>query len=223
MLDIKEKVIAFFIHQGENDFETEDILQALQTYKSFNEYNLWVISRETQPYIHFHVFCKMDIADYNAFIANYVSKSSKNSKWKLRGRCQGGLPKQYGKVSHIKKHDKMLAYTIKQGIYKTNIPEELMKPYKEMSYTKDTGDNDREIREKLRDYIDKVYYKDQYKAVQDEPLKKAIIHFLLKEKIRIRTSSQIDGYFKYMRQFSNHDFIRKDCELYFYDLLYNNF
>lgn len=223
MLDTKEKVLAFFVHQGDNDIDTDDILDALKTYKSFRDYNMWVIARETTPYIHFHVWCKMEISDYNAFISNYVSKASKNSKWKLRGRANGGLPKQYGKVTHIKKPDKMLAYTLKMGIYKTNISEELLKPYLNMSYVKDTGDNDREIRDKMQDYLDKTYYKDHFKFVGDEYLKKSIIHFLLKEKIRIRTSSQIDGYFKYMRQFSNHDFIRKNCEIYFYDLLYNNY
>ena len=89
-----------------------------------------------------------------------------------------------------------------------------------MSYVKDSGDNDREIRDKMREYLDNTYYKDHFKDVEDMKLKKAIIHFLLKEKIRIRTSSQIDGYFKYMRQFSNHDYIKNDCELYFYNLLY---
>ncbi len=144
--------------------------------------------------------------------------------WKLRGRIKDGKPKQYGKVTNIKKPDKMIAYTLKQGCYISNVDEEWLKPYKEMSYTKDTqSDIDREIRDKLRHWIDNVYYSDHFKPVHDEHLKKAIIRFLLLEKIRIRTASQIDGYFKYLRQFSNHDYIRKNCEFYFYELLYNNY
>jgi hypothetical protein len=93
-----------------------------------------------------------------------------------------------------------------------------------MSYTKDTAnDVDREIREKLRDYIDKVYYKDHYALVMDVPLKKAIIHFMLKEKIRIRNRNQVDGYHRYLRQFSTHDFIRSTEAEYYFSLLYLEF
>ena len=211
-----EKLIAFMFHDTtEDSIQIEDVKDMLKEYSSTENY---IIALENQPYRHFHICVEMDTNDYNAFVKKHLK-----DRLKLRGRAINGQPRQYGRVLGIKKPDKMIAYTLKQGVYQSTFTEEYLKDYKAMSYVKDTGDNDREIREKLRDYIDKVYYKDQYKAVQDEPLKKAIIHFLLKEKIRIRTSSQIDGYFKYMRQFSNHDFIRKDCEIYFYDLLYNNF
>ena len=211
-----EKLIAFMFHDTtEDSIQIEDVKDMLKEYSSTENY---IIALENQPYRHFHICVEMDTNDYNAFVKKHLK-----DRLKLRGRAINGQPRQYGRVLGIKKPQKMIAYTLKQGVYQSTFTEEYLKDYKAMSYVKDTGDNDREIREKLRDYIDKVYYKDQYKAVQDEPLKKAIIHFLLKEKIRIRTSSQIDGYFKYMRQFSNHDFIRKDCEIYFYDLLYNNF
>ncbi len=220
----KSKIIGFMLHLGDIPFDQQDILTALIQY----DIGAYIIARETTPYIHFHVVVEMTINNYNAFIAQYVAKSSKSNNqkgglWQLRGRCQGGLPKQYGKITGIKSPDKLISYTLKQGVYITNVSAEWLQPYVDASFVKDTQNNDREIRDKMRDFLDKTYYKDQFKEVNDEPLKKAIIHFLLKEKIRIRTSSQIDGYFKYMRQFSNHDYIRKNCELYFYDLLYNNY
>lgn len=215
-----DKIIGFMLHLGDIPFDTEDILKALQGYKSFGKY---VIAKETKPYIHFHVVCEISTKDYNAFIAQYVSKSSKSKGlWQLRGRIKDGKPKQYGKIQGIRTPDRLLSYSVKQGLFITNVDKEWLQPYIDASFTKERN-VDREIRDSLRDYLDNTYYKDHFKYVEDDKLKKAIIHFLLKDKIRIRTSSQIDGYFKYMRQFSNHDYIRKDCELYFYNLLYNQF
>ena len=213
----KDSLIAFMFH--DTSYEPEDIITLQDVKEMLNEYDVghYIIALETEPYRHFHICCEMTVKNYNAFVKKHLK-----DRLKLRGRACNGQPRQYGRVLGIKKPDKMLAYTLKHGIYASNITEEELEPYKQMSYVRDTGDNDREIRDKMKDYLDKTYYKDHYTFVFDEQLKKAIIHFLLKEKIRIRTSSQIDGYFKYMRQFSNHDFIRKDCELYFYDLLYHS-
>ena len=210
-----DNLLAFMFHDNTEATIQLDEVEAMLKEYSPGEY---IIACENEPYRHFHICCQMATKNYNAFVKKHLK-----DRLKLRGRAINGQPRQYGRVLGIKKPDKMIAYTLKQGVYISNVSDEQLKPYKTMSYVKDTGDNDREIREKMRDFLDKTYYKDQFKNVQDEPLKKAIIHFLLKEKIRIRTSSQIDGYFKYMRQFSNHDYIKKNCELYFYDLLYNSF
>lgn len=218
------KIIGFMLHVGDIPFTQEDILNALKQY----DIGHYIIAYEATPYPHFHIVVEMTTNNYNAFIAQYVSKSSKanNQKggvWQLRGRTQGGLRKQYGKIKGIRAPEKLISYTVKQGVYITDLDKEWLQPFIDSSFTKETGNQDREIRENLREYLDNTYYKDHFKKVENEQLKKAIIHFLLKEKIRIRTSSQIDGYFRYMRQFSNHDYIRMDCEIYFYDLLYNNF
>lgn len=212
---ITDNFIAFMFHDNTKDFiQLDDVKDML------NEYTVdqYIIALENKPYRHFHVCVQMTTKDYNAFVKKHLK-----DRLKLRGRAINGQPRQYGRVLGIKKPDKMIAYTLKQGVYISNVEEDQLKPYKSMSYVKDSGDNDREIRDKMREYLDKTYYKDHYTDVEDIKLKKAIIHFLLKEKIRIRTSSQVDGYLKYMRQFSNHDYIRKDCELYFYNLLYEQF
>ena len=207
-----DNIIAFMFHDNTKEFiQLDDVVGML------NEYTVgqYIIALENKPYRHFHVCVEMSTKDYNAFVKKHLK-----DRLKLRGRAVNGQPRQYGRVLGIKKPDKMIAYTLKQGVYISNVEDDQLKPYKAMSYVKDSGDNDREIRDKMREYLDKTYYKDHFKYVEDMKLKKAIIHFLLKEKIRIRTSSQIDGYFKYMRQFSNHDYIKNDCELYFYNLLY---
>lgn len=211
----QSKLIAFMFHDN-----TEDYLQLEDVKDMLNEYSIgaYIIALENEPYRHFHICVEMETKDYNAFVKKHLK-----DRLKLRGRASNGQPRQYGRVLGIKKPVKMIAYTLKQGVYISNITEEELKPYKDMSYTRDTGDLDREIRDNLRNYLDNTYYKDHFRRVEDEQLKKAIIHFLLKEKIRIRTSSQIDGYFRYMRQFSNHDYIREDDETYFYDILYNQF
>lgn len=210
-----KRLIAFMFHDNTDDLIPPDhVADMIKEYPVGN----YIIALENEPYRHYHICVEMDTKDYNAFVKKHLK-----DRLKLRGRAVNGQPRQYGRVLGIKKPDKMIAYTLKQGVYISSLSTEELKPYADLSYTKDTGDNDREIRDKMRDFIDNVYYKDHFKYVEDEPLKKAIIYFLLKDKIRIRTSSQIDGYFKYLRQFSNHDYIKKDCEIYFYNLLYNSF
>lgn len=209
------RIIAFMMHDNtENNLLIDDVKDML------SEYNIgeYIIALENNPYRHFHICVEMDTKDYNAFVKKHLK-----DRLKLRGRAVNGKPRQYGRVLGIKKPDKMIAYTLKQGVFQSSLDSIKLEPFLKMSYTKDSGDQDREIRDKLRDYLDKEHFKDAYKSISDEALKRAIIRFMLKEKIRIRTCSQVDGYLRYMRQFSNHDYIRKNCELYFYDLLYNNF
>ena len=211
----KDKLIAFMFHDNtEDSIQIEDVKDMLTEYTSTENY---IIALENEPYRHFHVCVEMDTNDYNAFVKKHLK-----DRLKLRGRAINGQPRQYGRVLGIKKPDKMIAYTLKQGVYQTTFTEEYLKDYKAMSYVKDTGDNDREIREKLRDFLDNTEFKGASKNIRDDDLKIGIIKFLLKEKIRIRTTSQIDGYFRYMRQFSNNFYCVKTDPLYFYDLLYNN-
>jgi len=209
------KLLAFMFHDNTEDYiQIEDVLDMLKEYDVGN----YIIALENEPYRHFHICCELEINKYNAFVKKHLK-----DRLKLRGRAVNGQPRQYGRVLGIKKPDKMIAYTLKQGVYITSLTEATVKPYKKMSYVKDSGDNDREIRDNLREFIDKVRYADLFKKITEQQLKMSIIHFLLKEKIRIRTSSQIDGYYKYLRQFSNHDYIKWDNELDFYDYLYNQF
>lgn len=213
--------IAFMFHDpipnqiqavgDEQQLDVHKVLEMLQEYDIGN----YIVAQEDDPYRHYHVAVEMATNDYNSFVSKTLRK-----RLNLRGRVKDGLPKQYGKVKGIRKPAKMIAYTLKQGVYISSIPESELQEYKSMSYVKDTASDDREIRDKLREYIDNTHYKDHFRKVTEEQLKKSIIFFLLKEKIRIRTSSQIDGYYKYLRQFSNHDYIKWDNELDFYEYLY---
>lgn len=213
--------LAFMFHDPYNADESSIDVHPLSLEKVLGylqEYDIgkYVIALEESPYRHFHICIEMSPNAYNAFVQKYLRKH-----FGLRGRAVHGLPRQYGRVIGIKKPHKMLTYTLKQGCYLSNIPESELEPYKKASYTKDTHqDKDKEIREKLRDYLEKVHYMDHFKYVPDEPLQKAILRFLLKEKIRIRTRSMIDGYLIYIRQFSTHDFLRRSDAEYYFDRLF---
>lgn len=204
--------IAFMFHLDASEHDPWVVLDMLEPYIQDTKY---IVAYEAKPYGHYHCIIDWTTKTYNAFVAKVLVK-----ELGLNGRAKEGKPRQYGRVLGIKKPEKMVAYTLKQGVYTSNIEESLLEPFKKMSYVKDTGDNDREIRQKLRDYIDNTHYSNHFTKVADEKLKQAIIRFLLKEKIRIRTASQIDGYFKYIRQFSNHDYIKWDNELDFYNILF---
>lgn len=56
---------------------------------------------------HIHVFSHMTDTTYHT-MSQVLFK-----KWKLRGRAGKDKPRQYGKVTGIRSHDKMIAYTIK--------------------------------------------------------------------------------------------------------------
>lgn len=71
---------------------------------------------------HFHFLVQMSLKQYNTF-----AKRAFIDKFKLHGRARDGVPRQYGKVKQIENLFKMAAYTVKDGNYRTNCPEEEMK------------------------------------------------------------------------------------------------
>lgn len=83
---------------------------------------------------HLHFLIK---TDDEKFYQNYCKRVFID-KYKLRGRSQTGLPRQYGKVNHIKDIDKMIAYTIKDEKYITNISD--LTKYQELSFKKESNE-----------------------------------------------------------------------------------
>lgn len=198
--------IAFMLHQGENSFNTTDILNELKQYASFSNY---IIAVELEPYTHYHIICDISINDYNAFIAKVVKK-----KWNLRGRAKHGQPKQYGKITDIKKPCQMIAYTLKQGAYISNLEDIILNPFKDMSYTKDKRGEDKELRDKCLQFIDARF---ETKAwVDEETLKTTIIEFLLKNNIFIRSRSIIECYYLHVKQFSDKFKWKQPSDLYYH-------
>lgn len=220
----KTKIIGFMLHLGDVPFDQQDILNALQQY----QIGKYIIAKETNPYIHFHIVVEMTVPCYNAFIAQYVSISSKanNQKggiWQLRGRCKDGKPKQYGKILGIKSPDKLISYTVKQGIYITDVDQGWLKPYVEASFTKDIGATDREFKQKVCAALDKQYIDmmtgSEFKFT-DKFILKTIIKYHLKNKIAIRTKSYLDGLLRYIRQYSSVKKVRVEDPEYYYLMLY---
>ena len=202
--------IAFMVHQGNNDLNSQLLLDELKHYKSFNNY---IIAMETTPYVHFHIIADIDINDYNAFIAKVVRK-----KWKLRGRATNGNPKQYGRITNIKKPCHMIAYTLKQGSYISNLQEITLNPFKDISYTKDKRGEDKELRDKCLQFVDERFKTKAW--VDEETLKTTIIEFLLTNNIFIRSRSIIECYYLHIKQYSDKLKWKQASDLYhhFYNL-----
>jgi hypothetical protein len=213
----EKKPIAFMLHQGDNNFTSIDILNHLKQYPIGD----YVIARETDPYVHYHLFIEMDEADYNAFIQKVVRK-----QWKLRGRALTDKPKQYGKVKEIKKRDKMLAYTLKQGVYISSYSEDYLQPFKDLAFTKDRATTDRDFKKRVLESLDEEFESmltGSDFAFTDKFILKAIIKYHLKNNLEIRTKSYLDGILRYTRQFSTIPKIRIEESEYYYLMLYGNF
>lgn len=173
----------------------------------------YIIAFESSPRDHYHVVADMSISDYNSFIATYVGNKK---KWNLRGRAPKGLPKQYGKVLGIKKPDKMVAYTLKQGAYVSNISQEILTPFADMAFIKDKSTADRELRDKCLDHLEQLP-----PIKNDIHLKRHIIKWMLTNNIFIRNKNSLECYFRHIRQFSQTH--RQTCPLWWFDELYPQF
>ena len=204
--------VAFMFHLDTTRGDPWIVLDMMDDY--LLEDTNYIIARETEPYCHYHCVIDWSEKTYNAFVAKVLRK-----QLNLRGRATKDGARQYGRVLGIKKLDKMIAYTLKQGVYTSNISDEELQPYKEMSFTKKTGDKDREIREGLLEFTDE-FFKNEAKYIEDTILLKAILRYLLKEKIRVRTRAMVEGYLFYLRQFSKNIYISRPCSEYFYDHLF---
>lgn len=78
---------------------------------------------------HFHFCAEMSPETYHR-----LSKRLFKDKYKLRGQARNGLARQYGKVSEIRDTARMIAYCLKDGDYKTNIPHDELEQYKKISF-----------------------------------------------------------------------------------------
>ncbi len=103
-----------------------------------NSYDIgqYLVCGETSPYDHIHFMVQCSDETYHKF-----SKRVFKDKYKLRGRAMKGVPRQYGKQKKIKDLEKALAYTCKMykqhpDMCKTNMSEETLLKYVELSYIK---------------------------------------------------------------------------------------
>jgi hypothetical protein len=99
---------------------------------------LYVVSKEISSESHqdtdgehFHFVAEMTPIVYHAF-----SKRLFKDRFNLRGVAKDGLSRQYGKVKEIKDINRMIAYSLKDGDYITNISDDEIDRYKLISFAK---------------------------------------------------------------------------------------
>lgn len=97
---------------------------------TLKEYDIgnYIIGHEKTPYSHFHIMFQGTEKIYSAFSKRIVEK------FDLRGRAAKGKSKEYGKVKQIENVTKMAAYTVKDGNVRSNMTQEELDKYKQMSY-----------------------------------------------------------------------------------------
>lgn len=128
MNEIDKQWIAFMAHIPHN--EQEYILETLKDY----DIGKYIIGLEHAESVgeHYHFLVQMTDKDYHKY-----SKRVFKDKFKLRGQNRGGKCKQYGKLKEIKDLEKMKAYTCKDNKVMTNMSDEEIQKYVEMSYKKE--------------------------------------------------------------------------------------
>lgn len=90
---------------------------------------------------HFHFVCEMNDTQYHKFMKNI------KDKYKLQGVAKNGTARQYGKIKEIKDTTRLLAYCMKDGNYKTNLPDDVIEQLKTITF-KPTVNNEKDSKHK---------------------------------------------------------------------------
>lgn len=120
------KIIACFFTLPEIEYDTLE--EILLTY----DIGHYLIGFEKTPdqtqKEHFHLLFEGTDQIYNAFSKKIVEK------YGLRGKGRGN--KKYGRVKNIRDFEKMCSYTLKEGNYRGNFPEEDIQRWYDDSFSK---------------------------------------------------------------------------------------
>jgi len=175
--------LAFFATIKHEHFD--EIITILQ------EYNIqgYIVSRETSKSSHqdtegqhMHFVVQMTSSDYKRFSDRIFIK-----RFKLRGRATKGLSRQYGKVNNIENLERMKAYTLKDGDFKTNLSTDEIDKLINIAFEKN---EERAIRQEVLDYLkeEKPDGNNQFE------IELAIVNYVRKNKIKKSLSKKwIDG------------------------------
>lgn len=154
-MDTKTIACFFTIPETEFDYLEETLL----------EYDIghYLIGFEVTPdnkkKEHFHLLFEGTDQIYNAFSKRIIEHYS------LRGKGSGN--KKYGKVREIRDLEKMCSYTVKEGNFRGNFPEEDIERWYNESFSKNEKVRTREL---ILENLDKYPYKDpnslRLKAIQ---------------------------------------------------------
>lgn len=179
----------------------------------------YVLSAEVEGYEHFHFLCRITKRQYH----NFCKKVFKD-KYRLHGRwwtdAKGrNRPRQYGKTEKIKDLGKMMAYTIKDKDFRTNMTCEEMETI--MSKKIEDVENTKSKMMRMVKYVDtrlpellaemKNYRSEKYIRI-------AIIDYMLEEKQNI-VRSTIERYYWYYVAYTDSIFKKNAYSI--YDEIYN--
>lgn len=145
---------AFMAHLPLEEFNyLEEIIQEYSILK-------YLIAHEKEPYSHFHFVIEFEKeADRNYH--NFCKRVFKD-KYKLRGQATKGKPRQYGCLKKIENIEKMCAYTLKEGNFKTNMFQEDIDKYIAIS-----RDNLKTLdyRQKILKHLEKQQFKNNINSI----------------------------------------------------------
>jgi len=184
---------AFMGHIPVND-ENFDYLETIIKTYSIGQY---IIAAETTPYDHFHFIVYMSNDDYHKF-----SKRVFKDKYKLKGRASKGNPRQYGKCKDIRDPTKMMAYTVKDGNFRTDMSKQQIEALVKLSFEKaETKD----LLQECIDYVDAEYFEyDEIQLYNDKvyvALPIIIIGFLRSKKLTV-TPASVKRYYYHVSAYS---------------------
>ena len=138
------KIIACFFTLPETEYDT--IEEILLTYDIGHYLIGFEKTPDTKQKEHFHLLFEGTDGIYNAFSKRIIEK------YGLRGKGRGN--KKYGRVlKDIRDFEKMCSYTVKEGNYRGNFPEEDIQKWYDESFSKSEKQATRDlILEKLAEH-----------------------------------------------------------------------
>lgn len=119
----------------------------------------YLIAHECADYSHYHFMVKITDTEYHNF-----SKRIFRDRYALCGRATKGNPRQYGKIKKVKDEELAMAYTLKDGNYRTNMDEEYIQTIIDKSFKKKDKDTDKQ---KLFKYLDGFNFREKHKDHAD--------------------------------------------------------
>lgn len=210
------KWIAFMCHLAHTEFE--NLIQEVEKLEA-----PYIVSAEVGNHEHFHFLMKITNKEYHTFSQRVFCR-----KYRLRGQARNGLPRQYGKVKEINDLSKMMAYTIKDKNFRTNMKTEEIEYIlkKKINEVINSKIETREIKEKMIDFVnDRMpnYMSNQMFRRHEKYIRIAIIDFMIENKINIMRTTIERYYWYYVAYTTNDNYKLSSTEIYqeIYDALYS--
>ncbi len=183
---------AFMGHIPVNDENFDYLENKLKTY----EIGQYIIAAETKPYDHFHFIVYMSNDSYRNF-----AKSVFIDKYKLRGRAVKGQARQYGKQKEIRDPTKMMAYTVKDGNFRTDMTKIQIEALIKISFQKKES---KDLLQECIEYVDREYFEhDECHTFNKDyvPVPVLIIGFLRSKNLTISPAA-VKRYFYHVHAYS---------------------